>query len=389
MNQEHSIILKGITWNHSRGIVPLQAASQRFHELHPNIEIQWEKRSLQEFADYPIEKLTQFYDLLIIDHPWTGTAAALECVLPLNEYLPVDFLKNLSDNSVGQSHQSYNYNNKQWALAIDGASPVASYRPDLFEKFDEKIPETWTELLILAQKGKVAVPAIPIDLLMNFYTFCIACGNEPFKNNTAVIDAETGSNALKTMKQLYALVATSMFNNNPIDVANLMVTTDDYWYCPFAYCYSNYSRKGYGNNILQYGNTVTINGQELLTTLGGTGISVSRYCQNKETALDFLQMLCSPKWLAGEYILTGGQPGYTFGWEDGLNNLLTNNFFKESLPVIERSFVRPRYHGYLYFQDLAGEPIQQYLMGKIGDEGMVLQKMNEIYTISLQQKVST
>ena len=61
------IVLNGITWGHSRGITPLLAAAQRFNELHPDVEIQWKKRTLQEFADFPIEKLTEHYDLLIID----------------------------------------------------------------------------------------------------------------------------------------------------------------------------------------------------------------------------------------------------------------------------------------------------------------------------------
>ena len=75
------IILNGITWGHSRGITPLLAVSQRYSELHPGIEIRWKKRTLQEFADFPIEKLTDDYDLLIIDHPWVGCAAATElCV---------------------------------------------------------------------------------------------------------------------------------------------------------------------------------------------------------------------------------------------------------------------------------------------------------------------
>ena len=78
-------VLNGITWGHSRGITPLLAASQRYNELHPDAEIRWKKRTLQEFADFPIEKLTEEYDLLIIDHPWVGCAAATKCVLPLNE----------------------------------------------------------------------------------------------------------------------------------------------------------------------------------------------------------------------------------------------------------------------------------------------------------------
>src|SRR6185437_2561050 len=74
-------ILKGITWGHSRGFTPLVAAAQRFNEKHPDVSIVWEKRTLQQFADYPIERLIREYDLLIIDHPWVGTAAAQNCVL--------------------------------------------------------------------------------------------------------------------------------------------------------------------------------------------------------------------------------------------------------------------------------------------------------------------
>jgi len=56
-DQVQPTVLKGITWGHSRGITPLLAAAQRYSELHPGVTITWEKRSLQEFADYPLEKL--------------------------------------------------------------------------------------------------------------------------------------------------------------------------------------------------------------------------------------------------------------------------------------------------------------------------------------------
>src|SRR5436190_1974685 len=181
------IVLYGITWGHSRGITPLLAVSQRYSELHPGVEIRWKKRTLQEFADFPIEELTKDYDLLIIDHPWVGCAAATHCVVPLNEYLSPQYLDDQLNNSVGYSHLSYNYNNSQWALAIDAATPAASFRKDLLDKNNTRVPQTWEEVIALAKMGKVAVPAIPIDLLMNFYSFCIACGEKPFCNNYEVI----------------------------------------------------------------------------------------------------------------------------------------------------------------------------------------------------------
>lgn len=215
----HKLILKGITWNHSRGVAPLQAASQRFSELHPNVELVWSKRSLQAFADYSIEKLTEEYDLLIIDHPWVGSASAANCVLPLNEFISADFLDQLQKNSAGPSHISYNYDGIQWALAIDAATPVASMRKDLLVKKQEKIPKTWKDVMDLAKKGLVVAPAIPIDLLMNFYTFCIAHGEVPFKG-ADLVSVETGMKALDTMLDFYSLLDPCVFKMNPINVAD-------------------------------------------------------------------------------------------------------------------------------------------------------------------------
>ncbi len=104
--------LKGITWNHSRGFTSIVACAQRFSELNPDVEIVWEKRSLQAFADEPINELANRYDFLIIDHPWTGFAARTKVILPLNDYLSEAYLKDLEKNTVGKSHESYSINNK-------------------------------------------------------------------------------------------------------------------------------------------------------------------------------------------------------------------------------------------------------------------------------------
>ena len=379
-----AIILKGITWAHSRGITPLLAVSQRFSELNPGVEIQWEKRSLQEFADFPIEKLTTIYDLLIIDHPWVGCAAATNCVLPLNEYLSAAYLADQLSNSVGYSHLSYYYNNKQWALAVDAATPVASYRKDLLQMHNVAVPETWEDVLALAKLGKVAVPAIPIDLLMYFYTFCIGHGKEPFRNEQEIIDKETGTNAIETMKELYSLIDKSMYNRNPIAVAELMTSTNDYWYCPFAYGYSNYSRKGYANATIQYTDVVTFNKKKLQTTIGGTGLAVSAFSKHPELAVNFAAMVASGECQRTMYVQNGGQPGHRAAWLDETANQLTNSFFTNTLPVMDNGFVRPRYNGYLHFQDNAGAPLQHCIMNDT-NPGQALAEMNLIYKSSIKE----
>ncbi len=75
-------------------------------------------------------------------------AAATQCVLDLSQHLPKEYLDEQERHSVGYSHLSYAYGGGQWALAIDAATPVASYRADLIDT----IPQTWDDLLILAHK---------------------------------------------------------------------------------------------------------------------------------------------------------------------------------------------------------------------------------------------
>ena len=173
-------LLRGITWNHSRGFVSVVATAQRFCEMRPEVEIVWEKRSLQEFADAPIQGLAEDYDLLVIDHPWAGYAAYSQVLVPLQEIIPADFMADQAANSVGHSHPSYVFNGNQCALAIDAATPVASYRPDLLQRYGLEKPQTWSDLLELARQGRVIMPAIEIDTLMNFYMLCATQGEAAF-----------------------------------------------------------------------------------------------------------------------------------------------------------------------------------------------------------------
>lgn len=377
------IILKGITWGHSRGYTPLMAYAQRFMEKYPDVEVTWKKRTLQEFADFPLEKLAPDYDLLIIDHPWVGCAAATRSVVPLEKYLPPEYLADQFKNSVGHSHESYQYEGSQWALAIDAATPVASYRADLLSANNIPVPKTWEAVLHLARQGKVAIPAIPIDVLMNFYMFCIAHGKEPFGSPGEVIDEITGVEALKTMRSLYSLIDEKCFTLNPIAIAEMMSTGDEHWYCPFAYGYSNYQRNGYANHLLHYTGLVQFMGRNLRSTLGGTGIAVSSYSKQIELAVRFAKDIVSPLCQQSFYVDHGGQPGHRQAWLSDHANKLTNQYFSSTLTTLDESYMRPRYNGYLYFQDEAGLPVQQYLQHG-GDEKKVLESINSIYQHSRQ-----
>ena len=245
--------LKGITWRHTRGYLPMVATAQRFTELNPEVSIRWETRSLQQFADSPIQELAKNFDLLVIDHPFSGYAAAHNVLVPLGEYVPASFLLDQASQSVGRSHVSYEYGDHQWALAIDAATPISGWRPDLLEQSNAAVPRTWSELLDLAGMGLVAIPGVPIDSLMHFYMLCGAIGEDPFQRHGTVVTTDIGIRALQMLRQLFSLCDPVCLRRNPIATWQALSSGDAAAYCPFAYGYSNYSRRGYSNHMLRAG----------------------------------------------------------------------------------------------------------------------------------------
>ncbi|WP_418262423.1 ABC transporter substrate-binding protein [Flavobacterium faecale] len=375
-------ILKGITWNHTRGLLPMVATAQRFSELHPGIEIQWEKRSLQEFADASIETLSKKFDLMVIDHPWTGFGAKTKNILPLSDYLSPEYIQDQKVNTVGCSYESYVFDNKLWALPIDAATPVASARLDLLEKKGLQVPKTYDDLLALAKKGLVAFAGIPVDSLMTFYSYCCSMGEAPFLSKEKVISEEIGTKALQMHRELAQLIDPANFDRNPIQVYEQMVNTDQIAYCPFAYGYSNYSREGYSRKLLHFYDLVALNGNPMISSLGGTGLAVSSYSSFQKEALAYAEFTGSSQVQQTIFADNGGQPGHLQAWKNDRINALTHDYFKNTLPALERAFLRPRYAGHMYFQDHAGDLVRDYLMNG-GNETEVLRAMNTLYKKSL------
>ena len=361
------------------------ATAQRFSEMNPSVEVRWEKRSLQEFADFPIEKLAETFDLLVIDHPFSGYAAAHPVLLPLDEHLSAEFLAEQARESVGKSHESYYYGGHQWALAIDAATPVSSSRPDLAGRYGVSIPETWEELLALAGLGRVVMPCIPVDCLMHFFMLCASLGEEPSSQTQRLISQDVGTRALMILKELTSLCAPEIFSWNPISVYEAMTSRDDYVYCPFAYGYSNYARPGYASTRLQFGDLVQIgsNGPGR-STLGGTGLAVSARCTHKQAALNYMRFVTSPECQRTLYSQSGGQPAHRSAWMDGALNHHCGDFFRGTISTIERAYLRPRYDGYISFQDKAGILLQESLRRK-EDARISIDELQRLYEQRTEQ----
>jgi multiple sugar transport system substrate-binding protein len=353
------------------------ATAQRFEEMHPDVQIVWETRSLQSFADEPLAMLAQHYDLLVIDHPSCGRAAAGGFLTPLDEVIPAWFLRDQEHYSVGQSYPSYDYGGHLWALPIDTATPVSACRPDLLQTAGYAVPRTWEEMIQLAQEGLVVVPGLAIDSLMNFFMLCLALGEEPFTTADCVVSAPIGAEAMRLLRELLQLCSVECFGANPIAIWDLLAKSERVAYCPFAYGYSNYSRAGYAEHLVEAGDLVTFHGEPLRSTLGGAGLAISKQCKDMATAVEYAQYVAGEQCQKTLYFDAGGQPGHRAAWLDQEVNCRSNGFFERTLPALDRAWVRPRFDGYLDFQSDAGELLHSYLR-RGGNEASVMTEMNDL-----------
>lgn len=365
---EDAIQLRGVAWNHTRGFVSVVAVAQRFEEMHPQVSISWSKRSLQAFADAPMDDLCSRFDLIVMDHPHTALAATGRLLLPLDEWLDGDFLADQAANSVGASHASYEYDGHQWTLATDAAAPVATWRPDLLARHGLPLPQTWEDVLAAARNGFVTVSAFPVDVLMHAYMFCQALGHAPFSTLTGVAPDDVLAAALEELRKLVACCAPECLDRNPIRTAEWMTATADdrrACYCPFAYGYSNYSRPGYAAHALEAGELVRFAGQPLRSTLGGAGIAVSAMTRHPRVAADFAKFAALPQVQRGVYFEAGGQPGHRSAWTDVRVNERSGGFFANTLSVLDRAIVRPKDPRYMAFQDAASPLAHAAVAGRL------------------------
>jgi multiple sugar transport system substrate-binding protein len=378
--------LRGITWAHPRGLAPLLATAQAFEREQGDVHISWTARSLQAFGEQSIEELAAEYDLLVIDHPFVGTAARSRCLVPLDEHLPAAFLAAQAEQSVGESYQSYLYDGHLWALAIDAAAQVSAYRPDLMAVIGRAIPQTWDEVLDLAREARtarIAIPLTPVNTICSFFTLCASHGEPPGSERTRLVSRAIGRTALTILRRLVQDGHPESLSLDPPRALERMAHGDAIAYCPALFGYSNYARPGYAPHLCRFTNIPSSSqgGRPRGSTLGGAGLAISSSCRALPQACAYAQWVASAECQRTIYVESGGQPGNRLAWTDPAVNAATSNFFLDTLATLENAYVRARYDGFVPFQEKAGYLIHDYLRDR-GDEEVILDALDALYVDS-------
>lgn len=374
------IELAGITWGHPRGLAPMQATALEFERDHPNIRISWTTRSLQAFGEQSIVQLAESFDLLVIDHPFAGMAARSGCLLPLDEYLPASFLTDQEAQSVGPSHHSYGYLEHQWALAIDAAAQVSAYRPDLLAQRDLVAPRSWDEVFTLASKVPIAIPLDPTGSICSFLTLCANLGEPAGRQDDYLVSHATARKALDILRGLIEIAHPASLDTFPPLILDLMSTSDEIAYCPLLFGYSNYARPGFAPQLCRFTNIPTPSKDmpPRGAILGGAGLAISSRCRAIDEACQYAQFVAAPNCQRTTYVTSGGQPGNRVAWTDPQVNAATSNFFLDTLDTLDQAYLRPRYDGFVFFHDMAGLVINDYLRHK-RSVGATLERLEILY----------
>jgi multiple sugar transport system substrate-binding protein len=336
----------GLTWDHPRGYRALEAAAA----ADDAIDLRWERQSLEGFEAHPIADLAHRYDLIVLDHPHLGEAVADQCLVPLESLFTPEEIADWEQASVGRSFASYHYAGKHWALPLDAATQVAAYRPDLLD--GAALPNTWASVVDLAARRPVGLCLAGPHAVLSFMSLCVALGEAPAsKRADRLVSTNVGSEALTIMAAIHRCSTPLATGKNPIRILDAMAGGAAIAYCPLIYGYVTYAAPSGGRHRVAFTDVPSIGpGGPLGSTLGGTGLAVTRRATITPSLLAHLRYLLSETTQRYFIPFHDGQPSARAAWIDAEVNRRCGNFYRDTLRTIDAAWVRPRHKGFIAFQ---------------------------------------
>ena len=370
---------KALTWDHPRGYNALAAAS-RLRPANDGLAIVWDRQPLEGFESHPIADLCARYDLVVLDHPHVGEAVEADCLHPLEDVFGADAIAELEAATIGPCLSSYHFAGRHWALPLDAATQVMAARSDLL---DAPSPTTWDEITALSlQTGKVALSLAGPHAILSYLSIATAFGEPPAERDPDIlVSSETGSLVYELMAELAARNPKSVGLKNPIGILSHMASHDDVVLCPLIYGYVNYAAPESGTPLRFSNAPCTTARKRIGSTLGGTGIGISKRCQVSPELRRHLL------WLMGEEAQTrfipdhDGQPSRRFAWSDDAVNARWGNFYRNTADTLETAYIRPRHAGYIAFQGKASALLREAFERNAAAD-VVVQNLQSLYRAS-------
>lgn len=350
------IHLRGMTWDHQRGIAPLLTCSSLYQTKCPGVSLEWQARPLESFEETPVSSLALGYDIVAIDHPFIGQAATTNDFLPLDDYLSPRSVAVIENDSLGPSGASYRYAGRLWAVPVDAAAQSSVIRPDIVDR----PPQSWDdahELIRQLPRGAAAIPANPTHLwssLLSFYRQFGGPSKGPEFWPDNGLDEERLATAVERLSNLLALLHPESYQLDPIQLLDQMASDHRIRYVPLVFGYINYAQ-----HDLTF--ISPPRGDAAGTLLGGVGLALSAHSDQPAEAAQFLAWVASSTVQAGSYAASGGQPAHLKAWRDPRLDSASFGFYSAMTESIENAFVRSRHPSYPQMQRHIAQLLHQQL----------------------------
>ena len=276
------------------------------------------------WQDFQTKAFTEFnargsaYDMVVGDSQWLGAASEAGHYVDLTEFFNKHNLSEVMAPATVKYYSEYPAESgKFWAIPAEGDAVGWSYRKDWFEDpaemeafkakygYDLDVPKTWAELRDIAEffhrpdENRYGI-AIYTDnsydgLVMGVENAIFSYGGElgDYANYEVdgIINSEQNVKALELYRELYTYTppgwAKSFFvENNQAITENLAAISMNY----FAF-FPALVNEASNPNASVTGFFANPEGPEgdVFAALGGQGISVVSYSENKEEAMKFLE----------------------------------------------------------------------------------------------------
>lgn len=353
--------LRGLTWDHPRGRNALEWSADR-HPRADRLVVQWDTQPLAGFESTPIDKIADDYDLIVLDHPHLGEAVAKGALHPIEEWVSAAQTARWRQDTVGPALDSYRYAGHLWAVPLDVACQVAVLRPELIN--DE--PSSWLDVAELAWGGTVALSMTGPHALLTFSSMCVALGEEP-GSGERYVSLETGGAALSLLDRLVRTAHPVTWSADPIGLLTAMaepapgIRTPPA-YCPLVFGYANYAKQGVTHPLRFTEAPVFPGVGRHGSTLGGTGLALTRRCPVNEDVIGYLAWLLDERTQCDVIAAHEGQPSNRAVWQASAVNANAGGFYLGTITTAEQSWVRPRGPGWIAFQNAASELLRRWLL---------------------------
>ena len=163
------------------------------------------------------------------------------------------------------------------------------------------------------------------------------------------------------------------------------VARDDLVYCPAVYCYATYAEADQRMPLRFHDLPGLASASPGGSTIGGTALGISSSCSSPDAALAYARYLMEAT-TQKRFAFLHGQPARVEAWEDGAIDERFGGCFAATRRTMEGCWIRPRYAGYLGFQEKAGDLVERHLRGDLA-EGSLMDALRRLHETAGQATV--